>query len=376
MLRNFGGQDEVPVLAIFGAHLPQARLPEEAAVSALQLIQQNLDGGDDTETRYLLVLTRNYAALQILQRTLFAEGRPPEVIFGSGFPRDQEYAQVCRNIHRVKVCMETGRMAVLLNLQSLYESLYDALNQYYVYLGGQKYVDLGLGTHRVKCRVHPAFRLAVIEEQDVARERFPVPLLNRLEKHYLDLGSVLEPWQRRLADELRDWVARFADVQAATAAGRAHAAPYGPADVFVGYHEDACASVVLQVLERRGPDARGPEGSRQVLEDARLVLLDGATPDAVVRLGASALGRSAAQALAREYYERQQHDSFADFLRAHLRAPGPEPGPALTEVIIAAHPPRSPAPEAPPPPPPPQSPRSLASHGQGSPSRPLPPPGT
>ena len=31
-------------------------------------------------------------------------------------------------------------------------------HQCYVYLGGQKYVDLGLGSHRVKCRVHDEFR--------------------------------------------------------------------------------------------------------------------------------------------------------------------------------------------------------------------------
>ena len=31
-------------------------------------------------------------------------------------------------------------------------------SQYYVYLGGQKYVDLGLGTHRVKCRVDDDFK--------------------------------------------------------------------------------------------------------------------------------------------------------------------------------------------------------------------------
>ena len=54
--------------------------------------------------------------------------------------------------------METGRTVVLLNLENLYESLYDALNQYYVTFGGQRYVDLGLGTHRVKCRVHNDFR--------------------------------------------------------------------------------------------------------------------------------------------------------------------------------------------------------------------------
>ena len=39
------------------------------------------------------------------------------------------YFQICRNINRIKVCMETGKTVVLLNLDNLYESLYDALNQ-------------------------------------------------------------------------------------------------------------------------------------------------------------------------------------------------------------------------------------------------------
>ena len=39
------------------------------------------------------------------------------------------YLKVCRNINQVKICMETGRMVVLLNLHNLYESLYDLLNQ-------------------------------------------------------------------------------------------------------------------------------------------------------------------------------------------------------------------------------------------------------
>uniref|UniRef100_A0AAZ1XFL0 Uncharacterized protein n=1 Tax=Oreochromis aureus TaxID=47969 RepID=A0AAZ1XFL0_OREAU len=77
--------------------------------------------------------------------------------------------------------METGQTVVLLNLQNLYESLYDALNQYYVTLGGQNYVDLGLGTHRVKCRVHQNFRLIIIEEKEVVYEQFPIPLINRKE---------------------------------------------------------------------------------------------------------------------------------------------------------------------------------------------------
>ena len=37
--------------------------------------------------------------------------------------------QVCRNINQIKICMETGRTVILLNLENLYESLYDVFNQ-------------------------------------------------------------------------------------------------------------------------------------------------------------------------------------------------------------------------------------------------------
>ena len=131
------------------------------------------------ENRYLLFLTENYAALQVIKHYLHEEvglkahetegglEEPtavvrriePFVLFGSSFPKDKEYTQVCRNINQIKICMETGRTVILLNLENLYESLYDLLNQYYIQLGGgQRYVDLGLQTHRVKCRVHNDFK--------------------------------------------------------------------------------------------------------------------------------------------------------------------------------------------------------------------------
>ncbi|XP_013361468.1 PREDICTED: E3 ubiquitin-protein ligase RNF213 isoform X2 [Chinchilla lanigera] len=336
VLRNFSGKDDIQALDIFTASLPEARWTEE--VSTIELIKQNIYGGlqratgtegDDTESRYLLVLTKNYVALQILQQTFFGEDQQPEIIFGSSFPQDQEYTQICRNINRVKVCMETGRMVVLLNLQNLYESLYDALNQYYVYLGGQKYVDLGLGTHRVKCRVHPAFRLIVIEEKDVVYRQFPVPLINRLEKHFLDIHTMLEPWQKKIVCQLTLWAQEFADVKADQfLAGH----KYSPADVFIGYHSDACASVVLQATERQGPRPEMEELDHKVMEEAKLILLDCATPDAMVRLSTSKLGSFAAGTLSEVYYYQQQHNSFADFLQVHLRTRGLEYHAIFTEI--------------------------------------------
>ena len=337
VLRNFSGKDDICALDIFSANLPEAKYTEE--VSTMQLIHQNIYGHlqtmhgrqlDDSESRYLLVLTRNYVALQILQQAFFITDQP-EIIFGSSFPKDQEYTQICRNINRVKICMETGKMVVLLNLQNLYESLYDALNQYYVYLGGQKYVDLGLGTHRVKCRVHPDFRLIVIEEKDVVYKHFPIPLINRLEKHYLDINTVLEKWQKNIVEELKVWVEKFIDVKAEQFLARPK---YSPSDVFIGYHSDTCASVVLQVIEQVGHKVLTDELYQKVSVQAKSVLLDCATPDAVVRLNASSLGQFTAQSLSEEYYYRQQHNSFADFLRAHLCTMDSERHAIFTEVII------------------------------------------
>uniref|UniRef100_A0A8C3UM49 RING-type E3 ubiquitin transferase n=1 Tax=Catharus ustulatus TaxID=91951 RepID=A0A8C3UM49_CATUS len=325
VLRNFGGKDDVNALEIFTSKLLERGEIRAHDISRLELIRQNIfSSTEDGDCRYLLVLTENYAALQILQQAFFTARQQPEIIFGSSFPKDQEYTQICRNINRVKVCMETGQMVVLLNLQNLYESLYDALNQYYVYLAGQKYVDLGLGTHRVKCRVHPRFRLIVIEEKDVVYKHFPIPLINRLEKHYLDISTVLDQGQREAVQELQRWVQQFTAVNAEEHFIRQQ--HYSPADVFVGYHANACASLVLQGTQRLQPSCTPAQLLPRVTEWAQLALLNCATPDAVIRL-CSSVGVF----MAHTYFRQQQHTSFADFLGAQVGA-GAGPQVAFTEV--------------------------------------------
>ncbi|KTG00736.1 hypothetical protein cypCar_00028018 [Cyprinus carpio] len=319
VLRNFSGKDNVDAVTVFTNKLNIK--PKLETISAIELVRENITAiGQDEECRYLLVLTKNYAALQILQQTFFSDRYQPEIIFGSSFPKDQEYTQICRNINRVKICMETGQTVVLLNLQNLYESLYDALNQYYVSLGGQKYVDLGLGTHRVKCRVHRDFRLIVIEEKDIVYKQFPIPLINRLEKHYLDLNTVLKSEQKDLVEKLEQWVQCF--ISARGKHSNPPARRYLPADAFIGYHSDTCASVVLQVTEQlKGQELSDP--SKVILDEAKLILLNCATPDAVVRLDCTLLSNVESEHLSRVYFEDQKHSSLADFILSHTQQAGP-----------------------------------------------------
>uniref|UniRef100_A0A8C7KKT6 RING-type E3 ubiquitin transferase n=1 Tax=Oncorhynchus kisutch TaxID=8019 RepID=A0A8C7KKT6_ONCKI len=317
VLRNFSGRDDVDAVCIFTKELPgQFIQPDLDGISTIDLVKQNIVSiYQDEECRYLLVLTKNYAALQILQQTFFSDHNHPEIIFGSSFPKDQEYTQICRNINRVKICMETGQTVVLLNLQNLYESLYDALNQYYVSLGGQKYVDLGLGTHRVKCRVHKDFRLIVIEEKEVVYKQFPIPLINRLEKHYLDINTVLKKDQTEIVEQLKEWVKHFVSLKSQ----QSKTDRYKPHDVFIGYHSDTCSSVVLQVTEKMKTESDESDTQMRVLDEAKLIMLNCATPDSVIRLDGTKLSADETESLTQIYFEEQNHHSLADFIASHTQ---------------------------------------------------------
>ncbi|XP_053495453.1 E3 ubiquitin-protein ligase rnf213-alpha [Ictalurus furcatus] len=313
VLRNFSGLDNVDALKIFAKTLHIKPCLDD--LSTLDLVRQNITSkAQNEDCRYLLILTKNFAGLQILQQNIFMDNNLPEIIFGSSFPKDQEYTQVCKNINRVKICMETGQTVVLLNLQNLYESLYDALNQYYVFLGGQKYVDLGLGTHRVKCRVHEDFRLIVIEEKDVVYKQFPIPLINRLEKHYLDINSVLMSGQKEAVKQLQSWVGHF--VNSANQHSSSH--KYLPQDVFIGYHSDTCSSVILQVVEKLREDIEDADIQDKLLMEAKHVLLNCATPDSVVRLEYTDLPDVETEQLFNTYFKEQKHHSLAEFIASHI----------------------------------------------------------
>lgn len=313
VLRNFSGLDNVDALKIFAKTLHIKPCLND--LSTINLVRQNITGkAQNEDCRYLLILTKNFAGLQILQQNIFMDNNLPEVIFGSSFPKDQEYTQVCKNINRVKICMETGQTVVLLNLQNLYESLYDALNQYYVSLGGQKYVDLGLGTHRVKCRVHENFRLIVIEEKDVVYEQFPIPLINRLEKHYLDINGVLRNAQKETVKQLQSWVQHF--VTSKNQHSSSH--KYLPQEVFIGYHSDTCSSVILQVVEKMRDDIEDEDIQDKLLKEAKHVLLNCATPDSVVRLEYTDLPDVETEQLFNTYFKEQKHHSLVEFIASHI----------------------------------------------------------
>jgi hypothetical protein len=340
--RNFGGYESVDAVKIFRRCFPAssedtAAVPEDSIDnSVVGLIQANLQRtkilnfGDLTESRYLLLLTKNYAALNIIRQSIL-QNENPVIIFGSSFPKDQEYTQVCRTIKRIKVCMATGRTVVLLNLDQLYESLYDALNQYYVWHGGQRFVDLGLGNHRVKCLVHKDFRLILVAEREVVYSEFPIPLLNRMEKHFLAMESVLSSQQELVVEKVNLWARQFAEIwpeDRFLRIGEHSEAHFGVQDAFVGFNADTAATLVLHACRSKVALSTKRKslayGSKEHMFDIAVrCLLSCATPDAVARLHASSLSPDAKD-LWNIYFCEQNHSSLLEYLQAKFIDTNPD----------------------------------------------------
>ena len=52
-------------------------------------------------------------------------------------------------------------------------------------------------------------RLILIAEKDKVYNEFPTPLINRLEKHFVNAATVLKDWQSNVCVELEKWLELF-----------------------------------------------------------------------------------------------------------------------------------------------------------------------
>ena len=345
--RNFNGL-EIEILEPFRKYLSSKLdnriLDTDPKCGSIDLLESALNSeyASESTSRYLLFLTENNTAIDIIQNYLINVVKIPThsltVIFGSSFRSDQQYTEVCRNISLIKHSMEIGKTIILLNSYNLYESLYDALNQYYYEFGGQKFVDLGLGTHRVKCRVHENFRLIVIAEKAAVYDskRFPIPLINRLEKHFLNASTMLNARQLELVNEIEKWIKIFSErLQFNNGFYKPE-----PNETFIGYHTDTVATLVLylteqldnllsqqqleldQSMEHNDESLLVKQQGSQVITLAKKFLLRCATPDSIIRISSSKEFKNTTEKdfIWNEYFVSQKHLSLKELLSYHTKS--------------------------------------------------------
>ena len=54
-------------------------------------------------------------------------------------------------------------------------------------------------------------RLILIAERDTVYDKFPTPLINRLEKHYVLTSHILNDWQGNVMVKFEQWINGFSD---------------------------------------------------------------------------------------------------------------------------------------------------------------------
>jgi len=55
------------------------------------------------------------------------------------------------------------------------------------------------------------YRLVLIADKNKVHSQFPIPLINRLEKHYVSTTSLLTADQKAVKDQLENWLAKFVE---------------------------------------------------------------------------------------------------------------------------------------------------------------------
>ena len=359
--RNFGGlidiDPTVPFIKQFKEDNINLKL-KPFKISVIDLIREALlKKTTEDENRYLLLLSQNDNALDLINNYILNEfddhkltenkNSNVKIIFGSSFPNDQKYHQICRKIHQIKLSMELGKTVILLNLENLYESLYDALNQFYHKFGdNEKFVDLGLGTQRVKCLVHNDFRLIVVADKKSVYnpKKYPIPLVNRLEKHLLSLDSILNEKMKWMVKNISDWCNQITissdknsgfhhflspKIKSKTVKNNVY---LKPSDIFIGFTEDTISSLVfkqykdyninlsLTTEDYEKDDFDWTKHAEEIIQLVKNYLLQCATSDAIIRLLQITSNNNFKSSfdlnwVVEKYFIEQPHDNFINFFQ-------------------------------------------------------------
>ena len=303
--RNFGGIpiESSRVEEIFIEELKSNGFTsgEDDLIPVTKLIQENLD---DIKARHLMLITNGDSAIGILKQSLSQTTKETIAIIGSRFGEDMSDDYNYRMLSRIILCMERDCVLILRNLECIYGSLYDMLNQNYSVVGRRKNCRVALGANsNPMCYVNDGFRCIVLVDYDEV-DRSDPPFLNRFEKQLLRFSDVLDERQRTIIEELQLWVQQISSVEGLDE-------QFKESDMFMGFHEDTLPSLVL--LHSNDTD----ETNEVIVSKCKDDLMWIASPDGVLRTQKSERLKENSrevEMLVKEYFEKPIHDGLTTYI--------------------------------------------------------------
>ncbi|XP_060586935.1 E3 ubiquitin-protein ligase rnf213-beta-like, partial [Ruditapes philippinarum] len=306
--RNFGGlpTESKTLYEIFNVYF---NLNINIKRNVLDLIKENVN---DHIARHLLLVTCGDSSLGILEQQLNSIGRSTrEVIFGSQFEDDLTDDYNYRILSRIILCMEEGIILILKDLENIYGSLYDMLNQNYAVIGNKRNCRVALGAYSNPiCQVAKSFRCIVLMDETKVKRCDP-PFLNRFEKQYIRFLDVLTTEQKNLVDQLKEWIKGLKDIQERS---------YDFTDMFPVYSDDLVPSLVLKT-EREKEKIGLVDESISVIDRCKTKLLWIFKPEAIVRLkrAIAPTAMHEADEIKAAYFDLPIHCGLDSFISSQLK---------------------------------------------------------
>lgn len=306
--RNFGGLpfELNKIQQLFLGHFQSERVLEDTqSFPVTDLICDNLH---DKFARHMMIITNGDSAIGILDQTLRSLEKEKVTIFGSRFEEDQSEEYNYNILSRIILCMERNCVLILRDLESIYGSLYDMLNQNYTVVGQKKNCRVALGPFsNPMCQVHDGFRcIVLIDEQRV--DYTDPPFLNRFEKQLLRFSDVLNEDQKDVISCLRYWAKAISTVPEL----ESH---FNETDMFLGFNEDTLPSLVLHFNKDKSMK------KHKLTDLCKEELMSIATPDGVLRSLRSVLSTKSmdeVQLLFNNYFLKPVHSGLREYLRQVL----------------------------------------------------------
>jgi len=296
VLRNFGGlsRDMNDVLKQF------MKISKYFACNIEDIIMENIQ---DNLARHLMIITNGDSGLGILNKTLQLLPQKVVVIFGSKFEEDQTEDYSYRILNRIILCMESGSILVLKDLDNIYGSLYDMLNQNYTVVGHKKNCRIALGAYsNPMCQVDSKFRCIVLVDEQKVDYTDP-PFLNRFEKQLLRFQDIIDDTARSMIKDLEKWVDDFSSIPDV---------PFQRQHAFAGLNVDTVPSLVYMLSQK------AEWNDSRLFAECKDCLLWLVPPDAMLRTSSSELAVKNSEEvnmLQNKYFDRPVHDGLAVFLR-------------------------------------------------------------
>lgn len=299
LLRNFGGLSKELSISMLSDFETCLTTNCNRDFDVISLIKDNLN---DTQSRHLMLITNGDAVLSVLEDAVNEIKRHHIVIFGSQFEEDLTDEYNYRVLSRIILCMEQGFILILKDLENIYGSLYDMLNQNYISVGSKKNCRIALGPYsNPMCHVHEDFKCIVLVEESKLDFSDP-PFLNRFEKQQFRFEDMMDKKTIQIRDDLLKFMTDFC---------KTNGHEYKPGNVFALSGEDVISSLVLK-LQKEDSDKQAivQKGQRQLLWIT--------APEAMIRIRDTILWETkpnSVKKLEKEYYGLPIHMGLLKLLK-------------------------------------------------------------